>query len=204
MPGATATLADAKRQATIDHILAAARQYVLANGLAATMDQIAEAAQVSRRTLFRLFNSREQLLATAFTEGMADAARDLPPYEGDLEGWVLATCRAAHQINSAIGPGFFEMSSRADLAPELLETERGRRESVRAMARSTSSLIWHASGGDGQPPVLLVRTVSTHLSPYFTAAVTYDAGDDWQEASRLAYAAIMSTLGALLDQSAAS
>jgi AcrR family transcriptional regulator len=67
----TVLLADVKRDAANEHILTAARRWVLANGLDATMDQLGVAAGVSRRTLFRLFGTRDQLLASAFAAGMA-------------------------------------------------------------------------------------------------------------------------------------
>ncbi len=84
----TGTLAEAKRHAASEHILTASRQWVLANGLDATMEQLAVAAGVSRRTLFRLFGTRERLLASAFAAGMAEYQQELPVYEGDPDEWL--------------------------------------------------------------------------------------------------------------------
>ena len=61
------SLADRKRTATRRRIAAAAAQVVAARGLAATTaEHIADAADISRATFFRYFNSKEDAVA----EGM--------------------------------------------------------------------------------------------------------------------------------------
>jgi AcrR family transcriptional regulator len=194
LPTAAQPLADVKRQAVVDHVLAAARRYVLQRGLDATMDQIAGAAEVSRRTLFRLFGTREHLLAAAFNEGMAWYGRELPTYGGDWELWLRATCDVTHEINSVIGPGFFELSSKSDLPLELVETERNRRASYHRHAVTISTTLWQARGGSGGPPTGLDSAVAAHISPYFTAAVTIEGGESWLTASTLAFEAIVAAL----------
>ncbi len=179
-------LAEAKREATIEHILAGARSWVLANGLNATMDQLAAAAGVSRRTLFRLFGTRERLLASAFSAGMEDYQHELPGYDGDRDGWLRSTCDAVHRMNSSVGPGFWELTSRPDLPPDLAATERLRRRKIRETSATIARILWRASGGDGDPPHELAATVGAHLSPHFTAAVETDVGQPWQVASELA------------------
>jgi AcrR family transcriptional regulator len=90
---------------------------VLQHGLDATMDQLAAAGGVSRRTLFRHFETREKLLAAAFEAGITGYRSQLPSLEGDVLAWLRATCESAHRMNSTIGPGFFELASRTDLPP---------------------------------------------------------------------------------------
>lgn len=192
------TLGEVKRVAVIDHILAAARHLVLSAGLNATMDQIAEESGVSRRTLFRHFATRERLLAAAFDAGMAGYRDGLPVYDGDLEGWLRQSCQAAHRMNSTIGPGFFELASRTDLAPDLVDVENRRRHEFRAAAAQIASTLWTALGADGPVPHVLDNAVAAHLSPFFTAATTIDADHDWQTAADLAYAAILATATSLV------
>jgi len=63
----TASLAERKRTATRQRIAAAAAQLVASDGLAgATVDRIADAADIGRATFFRYFNSKEDAVA----EGM--------------------------------------------------------------------------------------------------------------------------------------
>jgi len=202
-PGSS-TLADAKRQAALDHILAAARRLVLANGLDATMDQLAEAAGVSRRTLFRLFASREKLLAAAFEAGITNYREQLPAYTGDVQRWLRATCDKAHRMNAVIGPGFFELASRKDLPPDLASAERRRLQEFRGAISDITGTLWRTAGGEGKPPRALEVTVSAHLSPHFTAALVTDTGQRWQTAADLAFSAIWAAahreLGTAADQ----
>jgi AcrR family transcriptional regulator len=191
------SLADAKRQAGMDHVLAAARKFVMANGLEATMDEIAEASGVSRRTLFRLFGSRDHLIASAFVAGMDFYGHELPAYGGDINAWLGQTCDSAHRMNAASGPGFWELTSRTNLPPELEATERMRRRRFRLTVNDVALVLWTNSGGRGDPPGELVAVIGAHLSPHFTAAVVTDLGQGWEVASRLAYDAIAALLQTL-------
>jgi AcrR family transcriptional regulator len=170
----------------------------MANGLDATMDQIADASGVSRRTLFRLFGSRDHLIASAFLAGMDFYGHELPPYEGDVDSWLRQTCDAAHRMNASSGPGFWELTSRTNLPADLEATERMRRRGFRRIVRDTAALLWTNSGGHGDPPGELVAVIGAHLSPHFTAAVVTDVGQGWQTASRLAYGAIGTFLETLV------
>jgi AcrR family transcriptional regulator len=189
-----APLAEVKRRAVIDHVLPAARKYVLTNGLDATMDQLAEATGVSRRTLFRHFGSRERLLAAAFDAGMVNYRQQLPSFTGQLDGWLRATCTEAHRMNAAIGPGFFDLASRSDLPLELAAIEDRRRHAFRDAMADIAKTAWTAAGGRGKPPRALRSAISAHLSPHFTAALMTDAGESWSAAAELAFAAVSTTL----------
>ncbi|MET0702674.1 MAG: helix-turn-helix domain-containing protein [Mycobacterium sp.] len=187
-------LAEVKRQAVIDHVLSAARTHVLTNGIDATMDELAEATGVSRRTLFRHFSSREKLLAAAFEAGMANYRLQLPSYRGDLTGWLRATCESAHRMNATIGPGFFDLASRPDLPPDLRDVEDRRRSAFREAMAEIAHTLWTASGRSGRTPRGIKVAVTAHLSPHFTAALMIDAGEPWNAAADLAYGAILAAL----------
>lgn len=194
---APVTVAEAKRRATVDHILALARRLVLQTGLDVTMDQLAAATGVSRRTLFRLFDTREKLVGAAFEAGMSGYVRQLPEYGhplGDPGSWLRATCETAHHMNATIGPGFFELASRRDLPPDLAAAERLRRREFRGAMTAITRTLWQATGSAGDPPPALNTTVTAHLSPHFTAALMVDADRDWQTAAELAYGAIATVL----------
>ena len=195
------TLVDARRAAARERVLDVARRLVGTTGLDVTMDEIAAAADISRRTLFRYFETREALIAAAVRGGMVRYGEQLPalPEHGDWEAWLAATCDATHRMNASYGPGFWELTSRADLPPELAAAETKRRAARRRAMTRIATTLWHAVGGKGDVPRELVEVVGAHLSPHFTAALVTDVGTTWQRASELSRAAIVSTLEAALQ-----
>ena len=92
---------------------AAARRLFAEQGYAATtVQQIAEAADVSERTLFRYFESKEDLLlpdVVALFAGVeqviGDRPLDEPPLDSILEGFVQAATAPAADGLSLVAPG---------------------------------------------------------------------------------------------------
>ena len=189
------TLADEKRQATVTWVLRLARLYVAQHGLDVTVEEIAEAAGVSRRTLFRHFPTRDQLVAAAISAGLERYGELLPTWRGgDWRAWLNELCRAAHRMNDSCGAGFWELATRHDLPPELSAIEEERRRARGEVMAAVAMTLWSAASGHGRPPQAVRTAVHIHLSPHFTAAVTDDAGHDWQQAATLAMAAIEATV----------
>lgn len=186
----SSALGEAKRRAVAEHVLVAARRHVLTNGLNVTMDDLAIATGVSRRTLFRHFSSRERLLAAAFDAGMLHYREHLPAYDGDVQAWLRRTCDDVHRMNATIGPGFFDLTSRSDLAPELLAVEQRRRREFRDAMTQTAQTLWTAVGRSGRPSREISDTICAHLSPHFTAALIVDTGKTHSLAADLAFTAI--------------
>ena len=202
-----ASLADAKREAATQHIVEAASRLVGAQGIDVTMDQLAEAAGVSRRTLFRHFQTRENLLAAACASTMRRYGERLPPFVGDWRSWLRDTCQVAHRMNTAFGPGYWELLTRTDLPAELASLERARRAVRRRAMRRIGTTLWQAAGGRGSTPAELVACIGAHLSAHFTAAVATDVGGTAADAARLSEAAILATLvrsGIAVDDDAGS
>lgn len=197
------TLADDKRQATVDRILLAGRQVLITLGPDATMDEIAATAGMSRRTLFRHFESRDSLLAAALRSGMRRYGERLPPYEGgDWAEWLDALCQAVHQNYARFGAGFFELVARRDLTGELAEVEAKRKRNLLATMKDLSATLWTAAGGAGQAPPAVVASVAAHLSVFFTAAVTMGTGHDWHQAADLASTSIAAVVREALAEAA--
>jgi AcrR family transcriptional regulator len=185
---------DPRRQGTMDRARRAALELLLARGLDVTMDEIAEAAAIGRRTLFRHFESREQLLASALEQGIERYSAHLPSFQGDWMHWLRGLCDSAHAMHAGYGPGYWELMHRAELPPELAAVEDGRRRRRRkAMARIAQKL-WQEAGGVGPAPKVLVATVAAHLSARFTAAVVDEGGQSWRMAADLAFDAIHAVL----------
>ena len=189
-------LADARRQLTVDRIRIAACELIMAQGLDVTMDELAAAAGVARRTLFRHFDSREKLLAAALDDGIRRYGDHLPAFDGDWLAWLRALCDVTHQMHASYGPGYWELMHRSDLPPELAEIEAGRRARRRQAMTRIARKLWRESGGAGQPPPAIDAVVAAHLSARFTVAVTDDAEQPWQVAADLAFDAISTALRA--------
>lgn len=189
------TLAEDKRKATVERILRAARHLVGNRGLDVTMDEIASAAGVGRRTLFRHFSSREALLAAAVESGVRAYGERLPAYGGgDWQAWLRSFCHATHRMNASYGPGYWELTTRRDLSRELSAVELRRDRARRSAMRRIAATLWSAAGGAGTTPSVVEATVAAHLSVHFTAAVTSDAGKDWSFAAESACVAIATTV----------
>src|SRR5258707_6069057 len=194
-------LADEKRRAAVTRILRSGGLFVEGHGLDVPVEEIAEAAGVSRRTLFRHFPTRDQLVAAAISAGLERYGQLLPAYRGgDWRAWLDELCRAVHRMNDSGGPGFWELATRHALPPELSAIEEERRHGRREVMAALAATLWSAAGGPGRTPQTAKTAISVHLSPHFTAAVKDDAGHDWQRAARLAMSAIEATvLHALSD-----
>jgi AcrR family transcriptional regulator len=193
------TLAEDKQQATVNRILAAGRQALVAQGPDVTMEEIAAYAGTSRRTLFRYFPSRDSLLAAAHKSGMRRYGERLPPYEGgEWTSWLADLCDVVHQKNATYDLGYFELTARRDLTGELAAVEARRKQAYRVTMSRLAQTLWSAAGGIGSPPTAVPAAMAAHLSAHFTAAVTNDAGEDWRRAAELAQTAITAVVQASL------
>lgn len=192
--GSDRTVHEDKRQATVEVVERAACELLLREGLDITMDDIAAASGVSRRTLFRHFESREGLLASAFERGIRRYGARLPDMTGDWQAALEDLCDATHRMQASYGPGYWDLLHRRDLPPELEAVEARRRtRRRRAMGHLAAELV-RLAGGSGDPPAALAVAVATFLSARFTAAVVRDAGETWQVASRLAFEGIAAAM----------
>lgn len=197
------TLAEDKQQATVNRILAGARQVLVNQGPDGTMDDVATAAGLSRRTVFRHFPSRDSLLAAALRSGMRRFNERLPSYEGgEWTAWLTELCGVIHEKNDSFGQGYFELITRRDLPSELAAVEARRKEGMMATMSQLASTLWTAADGVGPPPVPVTAAVASHLSVHFTVAVTNEAGGDWRLAADLAATAICAIVRASLDATA--
>src|SRR6476661_76672 len=133
-------LSEAKRDLAQSRIIHAARVALAQRGLATTVDEVAEAAGVSRRTVFRHFATRERLLAAAIRDGLRSYSQQLPELDGTaVDDWLLDLLAAAE-----------------------------RREARRRFAQRVTAGMWQARGGAGRPPVWLVDAVAVHMSGFTT------------------------------------
>jgi AcrR family transcriptional regulator len=144
-------------------------------GLDATVDQIADEAGVSRRTVFRQFSSHAELLLATLEEirqlfeaGVPRA----PTADEDLETWLIESTVNVHEIfRSSLGRGFWDLHvDRPRISEDVTEFIAKTPEIRRRIASSALNDAWCALNAEGEPPSWLLDTFSIHLSGFATFA----------------------------------
>src|SRR5712691_5415889 len=133
------TLAGEQREVAQARILRAAGVALAARGLAATVDDVAEAAGVSRRTIFRHFATRDALFVTVIRAGIRRYAEQIPaPPDGDD---LLAV---THRLNARNGRVFWDLVGvrAADLSPDLVVVAGECRDSRNRFASHVTERMW--------------------------------------------------------------
>lgn len=173
--GATAT---SHRDRIRAQIVRGARTQLAAHGLSVRVEDVAVAAGVSRRTVFRYFDTREAVLAAALAESMRSYGEHLPrPQEGGgLEAWLHDALVAVHRMNAHHGRVYFELAATSDLEGELGEIADARRDARARLVRGFTDTAWQLGGGEGEPPAWLHDAVAVALSTFATEALGPDFG----------------------------
>ncbi|MGH3179192.1 MAG: TetR/AcrR family transcriptional regulator [Streptosporangiaceae bacterium] len=174
------TLADEQREVAQARILRAAGVALAARGLAATVDDVAGAAGVSRRTVFRHFATRDALFVTVIRAGIRRYAEQIPapPAGDDLGGWLPDLLAVTHRLNARNGRVFWDLVGvrAADLSADLAMVAAECRDSRNRFAAWVTELMWRARGGTGPPPPWLVDAVAVQLSGFTTQSLAGDLG----------------------------
>jgi AcrR family transcriptional regulator len=192
------------RRGAHDRIVRAARLVLAERGLAARVEDVAEAASVSRRTVFRYFDTREQLLAAALADSIRSYADHIPrPQAGQsLAAWLDRALLAIHTMNAQHGRIYFELALANDLDGALGEIVELRRSARGELVRRFTSAAWKAANGPGRPPRWLADAVAVMLSAFATEALMRDFGrTPAQVATAMAAALTHAIEGAVAERS---
>lgn len=192
------SLIDEQREVAQARILRAAGVALAARGLSATVDDVAEAAGISRRTIFRHFATRDALFVAVIRAGVRRYAEQIPapPADDDLRGWLVELLTITHRLNASNGRVFWDLVGvRAeDLSADLALVAQECRDSRNRFAGSVSELMWRARGGPGLPPQWLVDAVAVQLSGFTTQSLAGDAGRSPDEVARVSAQVIEAVL----------
>lgn len=159
------SLDEEHRNLTRHRLIEGARLVVVRRGLRATTDEIAEAAGVGRRTVFRHFPTLDELLAEVVASILDDFEPDIYmyPLDGhDVHEWLVDLAVRLHRRSiQDYGQLFWDLNKpdadRPVAIDSLTRTLPARR--VR-LAEQVVTVAWTAAGGTGAPPA--------HLAPAFT------------------------------------
>jgi AcrR family transcriptional regulator len=196
-------LADEQRDMARSRILHAAQAVLAERGLAATVDDVAAAAAVNRRTVFRHFATRDGLFAAAIRNGVHRYAHHIPPppQDGDLRGWLYDLLVVTHRLNARNGRIYWELAALqpdGGLPAELAEAAAERRESRRRFANGVTARLWGARGGADDPPGWLVDAVAVHLSGFTTQSLAGDFDRTPEEVAGVSARVLEASLAAAL------
>ena len=177
---AVPSLAAEQRQLARARIVRAAGSVLATRGLAATIDDVAEVAGVSRRTIFRHFTTRDALFVTVIRAGIRRYAEQIPPPPAgdDLRGWLPELLAVTHRLNARNGRVFWDLVGlqAAEESGELAMVAEECRDSRNRFAASVTALLWRARHARGQPPQWLADAVAVQLSGFTTQSLAGDLG----------------------------
>jgi AcrR family transcriptional regulator len=206
LPLVTEPLATVQRDVARSRILRAAGAVLAERGLSATVDDVAGAAGVNRRTVFRHFATRDGLFAAAIREGVRRYAVQVPapPEHDDLRAWLLDLLLVVHRLNARNGRVYWELAVLGPhaLSGELADAAVERQESRRHFAVAVTNRMWHARSGRGEPPTWLVDAVAVHLSGFTTQSLTGDFGRTPEEVATVSAQVLEAALAAALPTGA--
>jgi AcrR family transcriptional regulator len=199
---AAPSLADEQREVAQARIVRAAGSVLAARGLTATVDDVAEAAGVSRRTIFRHFATRDALFVTVIRAGIRRYAEQIPapPADDDLRAWLPELLAVTHRLNARNGRVFWDLVGlqAADLSGDLAMAAGECQDSRNRFAASVTELLWRARHGPGQPPRWLVDAVAVQLSGFTTQSLAGDLGRSPDEIALVSAQVIEAALGSAL------
>jgi len=175
------TLGEETRAVVQARIAQGAAAALAASGFDATVDDIATAAGVSRRTVFRHFATHDEVLAAGLTEILAgyDHLMPGPPDAGaDLQMWLKETAVTLHELNARLmGMVFWDMNVER---PGISPADRHRRRI--GYASQIARYAWRAAEGNGNPPSWVVDAFALQLSGFATNCL---AGYNAEKAGRV-------------------
>ena len=176
----------------VSPLVAERRQRVLADvqpllaeqGVDATMDDLAAAAGIGRRTLFRYFDSRAHLVAAAvrrsFEELQSEVFTAADPSLGPRE-MVVDTLRRTHAVAERMGRMHWQVATVPDSHPELGEAVLVRREARAAYVERFTRELWRRCGREDDPPRVLVDAFGLLESLFTYEALRRDLGRTSEE-----------------------
>jgi AcrR family transcriptional regulator len=201
---AVPSLADEQRELAQIRIVRAAGAVLAARGLGATIDDVAEAAAVSRRTIFRHFATRDALFVTVIRAGIRRYAEQIPPPPAgdDLQDWLAELLAVTHRLNARNGRVFWDLVGlqAVDLSGDLAMVAKECRDSRNGFAASVTELLWGTRHGPGRPPPWLVDAVAVQLSGFTTQSLGGDLGRSPEEVALVSAQVIEAALARALGQ----
>ena len=203
VPVATDQLPLTKPDFVRSQAIRAAETLLATHGLSVTMDLVAEASGISRRSLFRHFESRDALVAAALDARILSYEVELNSVTaagGELSEWLATIIEHTHRSHIAAGLGMWELASAADgdLPAEFREVNARRRAMRLRATKQLAAQAWQAGGGNGSTPEVVVEAIAMAASSFATYALVVDLDQSVEVASKLGAAVVTAVIEANL------
>ncbi len=141
-------------------VLDAAESLLAAEGVDVTMDQLAAAAGVGRRTLFRYFDSRDELIAAAVERQYDRIVSTIFEHieARDPEQLIRAVLERSHQVAATMGRAHWQIAADPESHGNVGAAVQARRVARRRYIDEFAERLWALAGHQGPPPTLLADT----------------------------------------------
>lgn len=200
------TLREDSRQRTRDRIINGALSALAESGLDATVDEIAEAAGVSRRTVFRHFSGHAELLVATLDEMRRLFESEMPGAplpNADVRTWLVESTVRIHELfRRVVGRGFWDLNHER---PRISEAVAERIADIPAfrqqLAEEMTAAAWRALGASDQAPQWVSDSFAVHVSGFAAFAhPQYSARETGELSARVLWLVLMDALN--VDQHA--
>jgi len=189
----------AVRTALID----AAAELLLERGARMTLDDVAARAKVGRRTIFRYFATKDELIAAAIGLAVRTHGEGLPARDDrSVDAWLTDIANRTHEHNLRIAPAYLELILRQSEIPSIdafLERP-GRRRRHQAM-EALATEVWLARGGEGPAPQAIADLFALHLSVFASEALRFHLLADIDRMTQLTVDTLLTTIDARIGVS---
>lgn len=167
-------------KATVEYrIVRATRRLLVTKGLDVSMDDIAAEAELGRRTIFRYFPSRDDLIARAFSESLQHFNKQVMSsiaVETDFKTWLTSVVTSIHQSQLRAGRGMWELAATDDkhLPAPIAKINRQRRTSRRDLTLAVATEAWQRAGGENEMPRDIELSLALTLSSFAVQSLDND------------------------------
>lgn len=184
------TLLKDPKSTTEFRILRATRRLLAREGLGVSVDAVAVEAELGRRTIFRHFATRDDLIARALSDSLGrfhSQVADAISESSDIDEWLVDVVTQLHGSQRRAGMALWQLSASNDddLSPPIARVNKHRRESRQVLTNSIADTAWKKAGGNGTAPRSVELAVALSISSFAVHSlnVDYGAGDDETVAS---------------------
>lgn len=165
-------------------ILRATRRLLAREGLGVSIDAIAVEAELGRRTVFRYFATRDDLIARALSDSLSRfhaQVDDALSESSDLDQWLVDVVTQLHGSQRRAGVALWQLAASDDneLSDPIARVNKHRRDMRQVLTRSTAQAAWTKAGGKGDAPRSIELAVALSISSFAVHSLNVDyAADD--------------------------